>query len=165
MLFLQRLLATRAFLFGIETAPAMPGTTKAVGGIVEISVVEVVVVGEFLARRNVADGSNENPAIDFIRLAIRIAGMVDESRDAIAVNHPLAIGQTKEICPRRMLVNVVGLIVGQLRAGVFDDNVALFNRSGSVHTIGMDLGSADNQCHKRRCTLPVQVFNIISVSF
>src|SRR5204863_10068048 len=34
-----------------------------------------------------------------------------------------------------------------------------------VHTIGMDLGSADNQCHKRRCTLVVQVLNINSARF
>ena len=125
----------------------MPGAAKAVRRIVEVSVIKVVVVGEFLACGNVADGSNENPAIDFIRLAIGIAGMINKGRDAIAINHPLAIGETEKICPWRVLVNVVCLVVGQLRAGVFDYDVAFLNRCGGVDSIGMDLRSANYQCH------------------
>jgi len=73
--------------------------------------------------------------------------MIDESGYAITVNHPLAIGQAEEICPWRVLVNIVRLVVGQLRAGVFDYDVALLNGGGGVHTIGMDLRSANYERH------------------
>ena len=46
-----------------------------------------------------------------------------------------------------MVINRVSLIVGELRPGVFDDNVPLLDGSGGVNAVGVDVRSADNQGH------------------
>src|SRR6266496_2347235 len=144
---LQRLLAARTFLLGLRPAAAMPGPTRAMRGIVEVSVIKVVIVGEFLACGDVANGADENPSINFIGFAVWIARVIDEGGNAVAVNDALAVCQSEEVGPRRMLINRVGLIIGQLGPGVFDDDVPLLDGSGRVNAVSVDVRSANNQGH------------------
>ena len=115
--------------------------------IVEVSVIKVVIVGEFLACGNVANSADKNPPINFIGLAVWIAGVIDEGGDAVSVNYPFAVRESEEVRPRGMVINRVSLIVGESRPGVFDDNVPLLDGSGGVNAVGVDVRSADNQGH------------------
>jgi hypothetical protein len=54
-------------------------------------VIEIVVPKQFLPRGNVAQGENPYPVFDLIDLAVRIAGVIKISGDALAVDDDLAV--------------------------------------------------------------------------
>ena len=59
--------------------------------IARIAVIEAVVIGQFLSRRNLPDGANNHSASDLVGFAVRVAGMIDEGSNTVAVDDPLAI--------------------------------------------------------------------------
>ena len=85
----------------------------------QIAVIEIVIVSEFLSGGDVSNGSNDHASLNFICLAVGLTRMVDEGGNTIAIHHMLAIHQTKEISSGRIFINIVGLGVRQPRASVF----------------------------------------------
>src|ERR1035437_9502532 len=72
-------LAPSNLLWRVHGAPAYLRAAVAVALIVA-AVVEAVVVGDLLARLDVADGHDPDPAVLLVGFAIGIATMVDEHR-------------------------------------------------------------------------------------
>jgi hypothetical protein len=113
----------------------------------QISVIEIVVIGEFFACPDVANGTNNNPAFDFVGFAIRVAGVIDERSDTVAVNHVFAIEKTEQVCSRRLIVNRIRSFVGKSRAGVFNNDFPFCNRNRCVYAIAVDAGPANDESH------------------
>ena len=65
-----------------------------------IAVVKVVVVGEFFSGSDVADGADEDPAIDFVSFTIWTARVIYECGNIVAVDHMFTVGQAKQIGAR-----------------------------------------------------------------
>src|SRR5579862_4028709 len=97
---LARLLRDRAaaadLLFGVHGA-ATGGRAAVAGGFLVTTVVEAIIVGDFLARRDVADGPDPHTAFDFFRLAIWIAAVIDEHGHTVAVDHYRAVAESKKV--------------------------------------------------------------------
>jgi len=74
--------------------------------------------------------------------------MIDKCGNIVAVNHVLTVGQTEQIGARGVLVNGIGLGICQTWPGVLDHNVLRPDWGCGVNTIGMNLGSPDNQSHR-----------------
>src|ERR1700722_3768297 len=118
-----------------------------VGRIVAIAS-DLVVVGQLLARLNSADGLDEHAPVIDQRLAVRVAGMVDEARiiaiDA-AVDHHAAIDDEQEcvvVANVLVLVAPVSLAVRQPVAQVLDDTRALADAAQGKHTTAMHARAA-----------------------
>jgi hypothetical protein len=83
--------------------------------------------------------------------------MIDERGNAIAIDHMFAIDQSKKICSRGVLVDVVGLRVREPRPGVFSDDRPLLDWRSGIYAIGVNLGLPDYQCHVSRLALRSRV--------
>ena len=82
----------------------------------------MVLVGEFLAGGDVADGVDEDAFVfGFFRLAVGIAVVVEEHGGAKAVDHGVAVANAEEIGDGTFAVTVVGLGLGKTGAVVFED--------------------------------------------
>src|SRR5581483_5858588 len=119
-------------LFRIHTTAALGSATVADRFVFQVAVVQVVVVTQFFARGNVPLGDDPDPSFDLVGLTIRIAAMIDERGQAIAVDDVLAVVQSKEIGAARRVVNRVGLLLRQARTGVLHDERALLDRGSRV---------------------------------
>jgi hypothetical protein len=93
------------------------------GRVIRVAVVKVVVVGEFFSGSDVANGTDEDAAIDLVSFTIWTTRVIYECGNIVAVNHMFTVGQAKQIGARRVLVNGIGLVVCQTRPGVLDNNV------------------------------------------
>src|ERR1700722_8612626 len=118
-----------------------------VGRIVTIAS-DLVVVGKLLARLNGADRLDEHAPVIDQRLAVRVAGMVDEARivaiDA-AVDHHAAIDDEQEcvvVANVLVLVAPVGLAVRQPVAEVLDDARALADAAQGEDSAAMHARAA-----------------------
>ena len=75
--------------------------------------------------------------------------MVYESGNIVTVNYVVTVGQAEQIGARGAVVDGIGLVVGQARPRVLDNNVLPADWRGGVNTIAMNLGSPDNESHRR----------------
>src|SRR6185437_14352867 len=107
--------------FGRVHGLAAVGGSAVAGGFIVVAVVEVVVVGEFFAGGDVANGFNPDATSNFVGFAIRVAGVVEEHGHSVAVDDDGAVADAEQIGGWRVLVFGVGEFLGNARAGVFDD--------------------------------------------
>src|SRR5450830_835317 len=119
------------------------------GGRVALVVDQGVVVIEFLARRNFAQGVDEDAAVFLVGFAIRFAGVVDPAGVVAmvpAIDH-IAVGQGE-------IKSVVDGTAGgggaaqrfrpvDAAARVFDDALARFDDAGREHAVAVDGGTPD----------------------
>lgn len=66
---------------------AAAGSAAVAGGLVLVSIVEVVVVGQLLSGRDIANGNDPDASSYLVGFAIGIAGMIDEHGHAVSVDH------------------------------------------------------------------------------
>src|SRR5688572_3913183 len=115
----------------------------------------MVVVGELLARLDIARGADPDRAADDLRVAVRLAGMIDEAR-VVAVNigiaHPSGVDRE---APDLAALEVLGfalqafLVVDQL-TGVIDDARVLVDRLEREHAPAMQLRVAPRDTRRPR---------------
>jgi len=117
----------------------MSGTATARRRIIELAVIKVVVVCELFPGFDAADGANNHTAVYLVGFAIGIARVIDECRDAIAIDDVLTVDQAEQVRARGKIVNCVCLLVGQTRAGVFDDDGPPLYGCGRVNAVSVDL--------------------------
>lgn len=86
-----------------------------------IAIKQAIIVGNFFARGDIANRAYPNVPINFIRLAVRIAGMIDKHRHAVSVDDLGSIADRKEISDRFAIVAAVRLIFIDDGTGIFDD--------------------------------------------
>lgn len=129
----------------IHAASATRSTAEA-GGII-FAVEEAVVVRKFLARLNVSQRDDPNSARDDVGFAVRLAGMVDKSGDAVAVDNVFAAIQTEKIGHGYVVIKIVGLFVAEAQANVFQQARPFTDRSGRVTTARVDARFAENESH------------------
>src|SRR5690606_38326850 len=116
---------------------------------------DAVVVGQLLARADVAQGDDEDlvllraPLRVFLDLglAVRIAAVVDPARDVAAdvrVDHVMVVEREQEGVAVFVLVAVflVDLVVGTQLAAVLDDALALPDRRDGEDAVAVDRGLA-----------------------
>ena len=117
---------------------------SAIAGSVIVSVVETVVVGQLFSRFNVAQRNDPHLPSDLIGFAVRFAAMIDERCNAIAIDDALAAVEPEQVSVLKVVVKIVGLLVAEGRADVFDDERALADALGGVAPERVDGGFADD---------------------
>src|SRR6185437_811889 len=60
-----------------------------------VAVIKTVVIAKLFAGYNVADGHDPDTLVNFLSLAIRIAGVVDKHSDAVAIDYFGAVANTE----------------------------------------------------------------------
>ena len=113
--------------------------------VIQIAVVQVVVVCQFLTSRDIPGGNDPHATLDFIRLAIGIARVIDERRHAFTIDHMFAIHEPEQIGPGMVVVERVGFFDRDVRSRILHDEGALLDRSRGVATFRINLGLADDQ--------------------
>src|ERR1700677_5175663 len=76
---------------------AAVGGSAVAAGFVVVAVVQVVIVGQLFTRGDVAQRHYPHPAVQFIRLAIWVAGMIDVHRHPMAATHLRSAPDTEEV--------------------------------------------------------------------
>src|SRR5712692_1136251 len=132
----------------IKTSPAARRSAET--GRVRLSIVEVVIVGQFFSGLNIAQRDDPHLAPDLIGLAIRFAGMIDEGGHPVAVNNAFCAVQAEQIRARKIVVKIVGLFVGEVLAHVFHDQRPFANRPRGVAAVGVDARLANDERHRAR---------------
>jgi len=84
-------------------------------------IVKVVIPHEFLARGDVTDREEPDPALDLVDLAVRIAGMIEVSAEPMAVDDGLAVLQPVQISAGHTVVAAIGLLGADSFAFILDD--------------------------------------------
>ena len=107
--------------------------------VIQIAVVQVVVVSQFLTSRDIPGGNNPHAAFDFVGLTIGVARVIDKRSYTFTINHVFTIREPKQIGPGMVVVKRVGLFDRNARPGVLDDAGALLDRSRSVATVRINL--------------------------
>ena len=143
--FLRCFLASFDLFLTIHGAAASLGAAMADRLIVFVTIVEVVVVGEFFSRSDVAQGDDPDVFVKLVSLAVGIAAVIDERRDAIPVDDVFALADAEEIGVRPLGIELVGLFLGEARTGVLDDVGTLRDGHRRIATGAMDTGLADQQ--------------------
>src|SRR6185437_590709 len=121
--------AAFARLAGAPPAAAAAFAVRSSDDVLEI--VDAVIVGDFLARLDVAQRADEHPVLDVVYFRIGIAGMVEIARYIAArraVDGPAAVDFVKVKVAARL--DLVGFLGGELAAFVFGDPEILADRSG-----------------------------------
>lgn len=88
-------------------------------------VIEVVIPEKLFGRSNITQSENPRPASHLVNLAVWIAGVIQISGEALAVDDHLAIPDAIEIGSRRTLVNPIGFFGCNPRTVVLYDAHAL----------------------------------------
>ena len=132
---------------GIETAAAT--LRSAAARSVILSIIEVVVVGQLFARRDVAQRDDPHLAANLIGLAVRLAGMIDEGSDSVAIDDALAAVESEQIGVLEIVVKVVGLFLGEGRADILHHQLALADGPRGVAAIRVDARLANHERHGR----------------
>lgn len=78
--------------------------------------------------------------------------MIDEGRNAIAVNNLFAAVESKQICVWKIVVEIVGLIARKIGADVFYEPSPFANRARGVTTVGVDARLANDDRHRSNNT-------------
>lgn len=132
------------FGFGEHGSAALGGSAVAcaVGG---VGVVEVVLVGEFFAGLDGAEGDDEDPLVFFEGFAVGGAGVVDEHGGAEAVDDGAFGAEGEEVGDDAVLVAEVGFGFGQAGAIVLADAGAFRDGARGVAAGGVDGGGADDE--------------------
>src|SRR5262245_46368369 len=86
----QDSLVARNFLLGKHGAAATRGPAMAGGVFPRLSIVDVVIVGQLLARLNVAQGNDPDATFDLIGFTVGLAGMINECSHAKTVDDGFA---------------------------------------------------------------------------
>jgi hypothetical protein len=131
--------------WGVHAASATWGAAKARG--VVFAVEEAVVVGEFFASFDVAQGNYPHSSRDDVGFAIGFARMIDERSDAVAVDDMLSAVEPEKVRRGNVIVKVVGLFVGQALANVFNYESALADQQSGIATAGVDARFSKDQGH------------------
>src|SRR5207247_6912473 len=115
------------FFLRIEAAATVLGAAAA--GCIVVPIVQVVIVGKFLAGSDVSQSNNPYPAVDFVCLAVWVATVVDESGNAVAIDHVLTVGKPEEVGFGTITGARVYFLDGKAWSGVFHDVGSLVERS------------------------------------
>src|SRR5262249_54859675 len=116
---LQNTLVTGNLLFGKQCPAASAGAAPARIIFSRLGIVNVVVVGELFAGRNIPQRNNPNALIDLVGLAVGLAGVVDEGGHAEAVDYSLAVFHAEQVSYLAACVHAVGFPGSQPGPGVF----------------------------------------------
>jgi len=71
--------------------------------------------------------------------------VIDERGHALAINHVFAIGQSEQIGPGMVVVELVGFLDGNARPSVLHDDRAFLDDSRRMATLGIYLRVANDQ--------------------
>lgn len=74
--------------------------------------------------------------------------MVDEHGDSMPVDYPGAVADAEEIGGWGVLIFLVGLLLADSGAGIFDNARSLFYWVSCIAASGVDSGGADDQSHE-----------------
>src|SRR3954468_13971024 len=85
------LFSLRQLFLRIHAATALLRAAAARRRILWIAVVKVVIVSKFFSRLDITDRPNDDSPLHLIRFAIGIATVIDESGDAVSIDHVFAI--------------------------------------------------------------------------
>jgi hypothetical protein len=132
------------FVVGEHGAAAVGGAAVAVGGFV-VGVVEVVLVDEFFAGGDVADGLDVDAAIVLFGLAVGGAGVVDEHGGGEAVDDVGGAVDGEEVGDGLLGVALVGDVLGDAGAVVLEDAAAAGDGVERDDAGGVDFGGLDEQ--------------------
>jgi hypothetical protein len=110
-----------------------------------VTVIEPVVVDEFLACFDVTNGGDVHATADLVGLAVRLAGVVHEHRHAVSVNDDFALADAEQVGEGPSLVAQVAFIFGDALTLVFQQARAFRHRFQGKAAGGMDIGTADDQ--------------------
>lgn len=131
----------------------MLGFAMTGGGVVFFAIEKVVVVGEFLARMNVANGDNPYLSVDLIGLAVGITGMIDECGNTVSIDDAITISHGEKISDVAMFVDFVAFFFGNARPRIFDDLCAPLDRSSSKDAGSVNFRGSNDQSHVREVLL------------
>lgn len=124
----QDSLVTLDFLLAEHGTAAILGAAVAGGWVAWVGVINVVIVGQLLAVGDIPQSDDPNPPIDLICLTVWIAGMIDESRHAEAINDRLAAIHAEQVGNVAIGVQSVSLFRGDAGPRVLQDARPFGNR-------------------------------------
>ena len=129
--------ATLDLILAEHGSAAFWRATMAVGVISVVGVMKIVLIGQLLARSDVAGRDHPNAAVEVLCLAVWIAAVVDEHRRPEAVYHLTTISGAEQIGDKAVLVPLIGLILREARPVVLDDRGAFSDRPHGVAASGV----------------------------
>src|SRR5579883_816017 len=132
-------------LFPVHASPAILRPAPAHRWIVVVSVVQVVVVGQFFPGHNVAQSDDPDMFVELVGFTVGIAAMVDESCDRVAIDHAVAFADAEQVGIGAVAVELVGLLLGDPRPGVLDNVRALGDVDQGIAAAAVDPRAADQQ--------------------
>src|SRR6185437_11736382 len=121
--------APLARLAGAPPAAAAAFAVRAPDHVPEV--IDAIVVGDFLARLDVAQRPDEHPVLDVVYFRVGIAGMIEVARDIAArraVDGPAAVDFVEVQVAARL--DLVGFLGGELAALVFGNPKIFADRPG-----------------------------------
>src|SRR5205807_6161131 len=140
------------FFLAIHAAAALFCAAAAGGLVIVITVIEVVVVCQFFPGGDVALGDDPDVLIEFIRLTVGFAAVIDEGGDGIAVNHVIPLSDAKQVGVGALVVKLVSLLFREAPAGIFDDVRALGDWHSRITSTSMNSRFPDQQVGGVHCT-------------
>ena len=127
------------FYFGgrVHAAPAVLATAVTRGFV--FPVVKPVVVSDFLSGLQITKRLDNDAAIDFVGLAIRVTGMIHEHGHAVSVDHDSAVANPKEVRKGAAVVAYIAFFLGDAFTRVFEYDRSLGNIFEGETTGGMNV--------------------------
>ena len=130
---------------GEHRAAALRSAAVAIGFVGFVRVIEVVLVDQFFAGGDVADGADEDSTARLLALAVGRAGVVEEHRRSKAVDYIAVVPEAEDIGDDAVGVALIDQLFGEARAVVLDDAAAARDGVQRVAPSGVDGGGADEE--------------------
>src|SRR5580658_2125669 len=109
-------------------------------GFLIVAVIQAIVVGDLVARGDVANRRNPDAAIGLFGFAVGIAAVIDKHGRAVAVDDDRAVAESKQVGDGRILVGDIGLVFGDTRTIVLGHTGAFTHGCGGVAACSVDRG-------------------------
>ena len=122
------------FLFAEHGSPARLCATTARRILARFGIVDVVVVGEFLAGGDVAKSNDPDVIVNLVGFAVRLAGVIHERRHAKAIDHRLAVVHAIQVGYFAAGIHAGTLFGGEAGPSVLENSRASRDRRGGVDT-------------------------------
>lgn len=114
-----------------------------------VAVVEIVIVRQFFARRDIPQGNDPYAAVPLVRLAVWIARVIDKHRRTVTVDHRRSIAYAEKVGHRRVLITLVRYFLRNARTGVLYDQRVFCDVGCCVAASCVNGGGTNNQTHLR----------------
>src|SRR5579871_2856051 len=146
---------SRAFSVALHRPTALRCSTVAIAfGI--IAIVQIVFIRQLFARRDVTDSHHEYSSLVILRLAIRVARVVNEHRRSKAVDYLPVISTAEQVGHEAIFIPLIGLFFCKTRTIVLTNTRAFFYHLRGIATRRMYRRRTNNQPINHNLKRPIK---------